>query len=245
MKKSSEILKKSDNTEKKGYLGHRQRLRKRFCMNGFEGMLKYEVLEMLLTLVIPRRDVKQLAKDLLADYKTISEVLKQPVRVLMKYPGLGETSVINLKAIYEFSQYSLQESCLKRDLLSNPEAVHKFVRMKFGARRHESYMLIYLDSRNYLIGYEVLSEGTVDYVFAYFRNAAEQALDRCASKVILVHNHPSGVCRPSDDDFKATYRLFEALNSVEIELADHLIVSRDECFSFVDNQIPLRDITRK
>ena len=239
MKKLSGSSASPDKGKEKSYYGHRERLRDRFMLSTFEGMIKYDVMEILLTIFIPRKDVKPAARLLVDKFGTVNEVLAQPVRELVKIPGIGEKTAIGLKMLHSAMHYCLHERCIKRDLIDNSEAVKNFVRMKMGVRWHESYMLVFLDSHNYLLGYDVLSEGTVDYVFAYLRNAAEEALDRHASKVILVHNHPSGICAPSGEDIEATHMLFASLKTLDIELVDHLIVSRDECFSFTEHKLPL------
>ena len=221
------------------YVGHRERIRMRFQRNGFAGMMDYEVLEALLTLAIPRRDVKQLSKQLLAKYRTVSEVLSQPIETLAKFPGLGKTSAINLKMFLECTQYCLQEKCLKTNLLDDSGKLREFVRMKLGVKFHESYMAIFLNSHNYLIDYKIIAEGTIDRVHTYARNILEIALHIGASKVVLVHNHPSGICLPSDDDLTSTYSCYNAMQPSGVILADHLIVSRSECFSFKDHQIDL------
>ena len=229
----------TEHSEQASYAGHRKRIRMRFHRNGFSGMSKHEVLEAMLILVIPRKDVKPLAKKLIAKYKTVSDVLAQPVETLAKFPGLGMTSAIGLKMFQACTEYCLEEKCVQTNLLDNSRKLQDFVRMKLGVKFHESYMLICLNSRNYLIDYSIIAEGTIDRVHNYSRNIVEKALECHACKVVLVHNHPSGDCIPSDDDIKCTYLCFAATHSAGVELVDHLIVSRSECFSFLDHNMAL------
>ena len=221
------------------HAGHRSRVRQRFLLNGFDGMLKYEVLEAILMQVLPRRDVKPLAKKLLDKYKTVLAVISLPQDELAAFPGLGENSAAALRMFFECMQYCLKEQSSERNLLETPEQLRNFVRMKLGVHRHECYMAVFLNSRNYLIDYMVIAEGTVDNVLNYSRNVAELAVKLCACKLLLVHNHPSGVCTPTQEDIDATGACYRALESLGIELADHLIVTPTECFSFVDNGLGL------
>ena len=200
-------------------------------------MLKYEILELLLTLLLPRKDVKPLAKELLSRYNTITGVLSQPVSTLSQIPGLGMTSAVNLKVIFESIPYCLSEQMPHQDLLETPDVIANFARMKIGVLRHECYMVILLDGRNQLISWKILSEGEVNMAFHSPRNIIEFALDLHASKIVLVHNHPSGFCAPSEDDIKATADLYAALSPINLELADHLVVTAWEYFSFAAHQM--------
>lgn len=220
--------------------GHRERLRQRFVLNGFEGMLDYEVMECLLTLVIPRKDVKPLAKTLLAEYETVYSVLSAPLERLEQFKGLGRNSAVGLKMLAEACEYCLLERVQNRNLLKSSAAVKDFVRMKLGVRSRESCMLLLLDASYHLIEQRVISEGTTNYVVNYQRNILEEAINTKRTVfVILVHNHPSGNCHPSPEDITATADIAKSLGMVGIILLDHLIVSRNECFSFLENGIDL------
>ena len=233
--------KKSDSDNAENYnSGHRDRLRQRFLLNGFEGMLNYEVLECLLTMVIPRKDVKPLAKRLLDQYDSIHSILNLPVEKLEKTKGLGHNSAVGLKMIGSICDYCLQERIRHRNLLNSSEAVKNYVRMKLGVRKRESFMLLLLDSRFHLVDSAMIAEGTSNQVISYLRNVVhESVLIQDASFVILVHNHPSGVCKPSQEDIKATIGISHSLALVGMLLLDHLIVSRNDCFSFRENGIDL------
>ena len=220
------------------YIGHRKRMRDRFRRNGFNGMLKHEVLESLLMLLIPRKDVKPLANKLLRRYDTVLDVISAPPEELMEFSGLGETSVTGLKMIFGCMQHCLQEKCRELDWMGNTEDVCNFVRMKLGVLHRESCMAIFLNSRNKLINYKIY-EGTVDHVHTYPRNLAEDVINCHASKLILVHNHPSGDFTPTMDDLASTCAIHDALKAVSAQLVDHIIVTKYGYFSFVANQIPL------
>ena len=219
------------------YLGHRSRLRERFRRNGFSGMLTYEVLEYLLTIAIPRRDVKPLARELLRRYGTVTDVLSQPPEELAKVPGLGHTSSLTLSAFMECIRFCLAERLRGNDLLASPEAIASFARMKIGTLRHECYMAVFLNGRNRLIEWKIINEGEVDMVYNSPRNIIEIALGCGASKVVLVHSHPSGICAPSASDIDATRDLQQALAPLNIFLADHLIVTVREYFSFALHEL--------
>lgn len=215
------------------HAGHRARLRERFRRGGFEGMLDYEVMELVLTMLIPMRDVKPLAKRLMNEFGSIADVLDAAPEQLAAVPGLGEVTATNLKILRSLVPVYLERKCRNAgDLLITPELAANFARAKIGAGTHESYLLIYLDSCQRLIDCEMLTEGTVDRVFFYVRNVVEGVLRHRAAGVILVHNHPSGECRPSPEDVDVTRQLYSAFAAIGINFPDHLIVSREDCFSF-------------
>ena len=234
--------KKKNNSSE--YSGHRSRVRQRFIMNCFGGMLKYEVLEAMLMLALPRKYVKPLAKKLLDRYKTVLAVISQPQEELERFPGLGVNSAVALRMFFECMSFCLREQVSESNLLETPEELRNFVRMKLGVHCHECCMAVFLNSRNYLINYMMIAEGAVDNVLNYSRNMAELAIRFGASKILLVHNHPSGVCTPTQEDIEATAACCRAFESLGIEFADHLIVTPTECFSFVDNGLVLRNKRR-
>lgn len=141
--------------------------------------------------------------------------------------------------IFATFQYCLLEKCRNRDVLNSTELIRNFARMKLGVRHRESYMMIFLDSRNQLIDYSIIAEGSIDHVINYVRNIVESTIELKASKLIMVHNHPSGVCYPSAEDIQSTHKIYNALQSIDAVLEDHLIVSACDCFSFVDNGLSL------
>ena len=120
-------------------------------------------------------------------------------------------------------------------MLNSPELIRDFARMKVGTLHHESYMVIFLNSRHRLIDYKIIAEGTVNSVTAHSRNIVELAVELKASPIVLIHNHPSGVCTPSDEDMLSTKLICDALNFMNISMLDHLIVSSEDCFSFAAN----------
>lgn len=208
-------------------------------------MLQYEVLELMLTMVLPRRDVKPLARALLERYGSVTAVLSQPLENLSKFPGLGESSALGLTVFLEAMRYCLQERMAGRDLLNNPDLIASFARMKLGVLRHECYMVILLDGHNQLISWKIISEGEVNMVYHSPRSVAEFALNWQASKIVLVHNHPSGCCMPSEDDIKATADLAAALSTLNVDLADHLVVTSGDHFSFAAHKMLIKPWSEK
>ncbi len=215
--------------------GHRDRLRGKFLKAGLEGLHDYERLELLLTYAISRRDVKPIAKSLLAKFKTLSGVMDAGVEELCQVEGVAESSAALIKLVKGLCGEYLSEKMERKDVLSSPESVRNFLKMRLSGLKDEAFVAIYLNTKNHVIATELMNEGTVDHAVVYPRNLVKRALERNASGLILVHNHPSGVSKPSRDDIELTGAVKEAAGTLGIKVLDHIVVAKDGCFSFVDN----------
>ena len=216
------------------YHGHRQRLRERFLQSGLAGFAEHEIIELLLTLAIPRADVKQPAKALLSRFGSLRGVFDAPLLELRSVDGVGEVASIALHVIRESATLYLQEASEDAEVLSDPNRLGDFWRMRIGALRHEVFAVAYLDSAHRLIrnGVETLQEGTIDRAAVYPRRVVEAALKRQAAALVLAHNHPNGKVEPSDHDKLLTRAIVLAAETINLRVVDHLIVSSEDVFSF-------------
>lgn len=220
--------------DKPHHLGHRQRLRERFQKSGLDGFADYEVVELLLTLAVPRSDVKQPAKALIARFGDLRGILDAPIEDLRAVPGIGNVTPVALRIIRAAATLYLQQSTEGRDSLADPERLGGFWRMRIGALPHEVFEVGYLDSGYRLLrdGVERLEEGTIDRATVYPRRVIEAALRRGAFALVLAHNHPNGAVSPTDQDKVLTRAIVLAAETVNVRVLDHLIVSTQETFSF-------------
>jgi DNA repair protein RadC len=216
------------------YHGHRQRLRDRFLKSGLEGLNDYEVVELLLTLAIPRSDVKEPAKTLIARFGSLQGILDAPLEELRAIRGIGSVAPVALRIIRAAATLYLQQSVETGEPLANPERLAAFWRMRIGALPNEVFEVGYLDSAYRLLreGPETLEEGTVDRAAVYPRRVIEAALRRGAFALVLAHNHPNGSVSPTEQDKVLTRAIVLAAETVDIHVVDHLIVSVQETFSF-------------
>lgn len=151
------------------YHGHRQRLRGRFVRSGFEGFNDYEIVELLLTLAIPRSDVKQPAKALIAHFGNLRGILDAPLEELQAVKGIGSVAPVALRIIRVAATLYLQQSAEGAESLADPERLSAFWRMRIGALRDEVFEVAYLDTSYHLLrdGVERLEEGTIDRATVY------------------------------------------------------------------------------
>ncbi len=214
------------------YHGHRERLRTRFRDAGSEAVTDYELLELLLFRALPRRDVKPLAKALLAKFGSFAEVIAAPPTRLAEVKGLGDSAITEFKLVFAAASRLARGQVTKRPMLSSWSTVLDYCRTAMAFADKEQFRVLFLDKRNQLIADEVQQVGTVDHTPVYPREVVKRALELSATAIILVHNHPSGDPTPSRADIQMTQAIVEVAHSLGISVHDHIIVGKEGHASF-------------
>lgn len=216
--------------------GHRERLRKRYIKSGLEGFNDYEVLELLLTYSIARKDVKPIAKELIEKFGTIDEIAKSDVKSLLEIDGIGEGSAVFLKLIGDIALTLYREKIEDKDILTikSKNSLLSYLRGEIGYSPREEFKILFLDSSNKLIASETLFYGTIDKSAIYPREIVERVIKNRAKSVIFAHNHPSGSISPSKKDIELTQYMYDSLKLLEIRLLDHIIITKNSYFSFLE-----------
>ena len=214
--------------------GHRGRMRKRVLTKGVDSLADYEVLEMLLYYTIPYKDTKEVAKKLLKRYGSLPKVIHADQTDLLNQKSIGESAAVLFALISRLRQHIAKDKATEKSVLSSWESVIEYCRAQIGFGARETFAILHLNSKNKIINTTTLAEGTVNRVNAYPREIVKHALENNAAAVILAHNHPSGDTEPSPQDISVTRAIHKALESVDIALHDHLIISPTEYTSFKD-----------
>jgi DNA repair protein RadC len=209
------------------YLGHRERLRGRFREAGPDAVSDYELLELLLFRTIPQRDIKPLAKELIARFGSFAEVLAAPPQRLEEIKGIKEATATDLKIVHAAASRLLRGEVKKRPVLSSWSAVLDYCRTAMAFADKEQLRVLFLDKRNQLIADEVQQTGTVDHTPVYPREVVKRALEVSATAIVLVHNHPSGDPTPSRADIQMTQAIVEIAKPLGISVHDHIIVGKE------------------
>jgi DNA repair protein RadC len=209
------------------YHGHRERLRARFREVGPEALADYELLELVLFRALPRRDVKPLAKALLARFGSFAETVSASPARLAEVEGMGEAVATELKIIEAAAQHLARGRLQKRPVLSSWSVVLDYCRASMAFAEKEQFRILFLDKRNQLIADEVQQKGTVDHTPVYPREILKRALELSATALVLVHNHPSGDPTPSRADIQMTKSIIDVARPLGIEVHDHIIVAKD------------------
>ncbi|GGF61118.1 DNA repair protein RadC [Terasakiella brassicae] len=219
-------------SDKPHYIGHRKRLRARFLKTGSESLHDYELIELLLFGAIPRGDVKPLAKRLITTFGSFAEVISADARTLGLEDGLGEAAVCALKIAQAGAIRLAQEQVMNKPVLSSWQMLLDYCRASMAYHGVEQFRLLYLNRKNVLIADELQQRGTIDHTPVYPREVIKRALELEASALIMVHNHPSGDTSPSPADIDMTKRIKSIARPLNIEIHDHVIVSRKGYYSF-------------
>jgi DNA repair protein RadC len=212
--------------------GHRERLKARFHDAGADAVADYELLELILFQAMPRRDVKPIAKALLARFGSFSEVLAAPEARLREVDGVGEATAHHLKVVQAAAQRFARDAVRTRPLLDSWATVIDYCRAAMAYESIEQFRVLFLDKKNLLIADEVQQMGTVDHTPVYPREVVKRALELSATAIILVHNHPSGDPTPSKADIQMTRSLIDIARPLGIAVHDHIIVGKNGHASF-------------
>lgn len=219
-------------SEKPHFYGHRDRLRERFAHDGGDNLPDYELLELLRFQLLPRRDVKPLAKQMILRFGSFAETLAAPTHQLADFNGMGDTSALALKAIYAAAKRMARQNAMNKSVLGHRDAVSEHCRVSMAYESKEQFRILFLNNKNVLIADEVQQIGTVNHTPVYPREVVKRALDHSATAIILVHNHPSGDPTPSRDDIEMTKKIRDAGKPLVVVVHDHFIIGKNGVTSF-------------
>ena len=214
------------------YLGHRERLRKRFRDAGADALPDYEMIELVLFRAVPRRDTKPLAKAILARFGTFAEAMSAPDELLKEVPGLSVAAITEIKLVRAAALRLVRGEVLERSVLASWSQVLDYCRASMGFEPKEQLRILFLDKRNQIIADEVQQEGTVDHTPVYVREVVKRALELSATAIVLVHNYPSGDPTPSRADIEMTKQIVQSAKNLGIVVHDHIIVGKQGHASF-------------
>lgn len=215
--------------------GHRQRLRERFLREGLDNFDELQVLELLLFYCVPRQDTNPIAHALLERFGSLAQVLEADPAELRKVPGIGDNAATFLSLVMSASRYYQVNKASSAVILPTIEQCGKYLLHRFHGRRNETVFLLCLDAKCKVLCCKEIGEGSVNTAAISVRKVVETALAANATTVVLAHNHPSGIAVPSNEDVQTTRRIAAALQTVEIHLADHIVVADGDYVSMVQS----------
>jgi DNA repair protein RadC len=178
--------------------------------------------------VIPRQDVKLLAKTMLAEFAgDLTALFAAPRERLKQIDGVGDAVADHMALINAFITRAAKQRMTEREVQSSWNAVVAYCTRAMAGQTTEQFRILFLDRKNKLLRDEVHGQGTVDHTPVYPREVIKRALELGASALILVHNHPSGDPAPSASDVEMTKEIIAAAKTLDIAVHDHLIIGRD------------------
>ncbi len=214
---------------------HRQRLKDRFLREGLDNFDELYVLELLLFYCIPRVDTNPIAHRLLDHFGSLNNVFNASAEELEKVEGVGKNTSTFLSLITQVGRYYQVKQSEPGRILRTIDQCGNYLVPYFFGREQETVFLLCLDAKCKVICCKMVGQGSVNSANIPVRRVVEMALAANATTVVLAHNHPSGLAIPSADDIQTTQRVAAALETVEIVLADHIVVSKDDFVSITQS----------
>jgi len=214
--------------------GHRQRLRERFLEGGLSRFSDEEVIEFLLTLGTPRKDMKPCAREALRKFGTLSGVLSAPFEDLLEIKGIGKKNALYLKLVHQIARRYLRDRAKMKPFFTSSREIFDYLFHSMRDLKREVFKVLFLNRKNQLIKDKDIFHGSLTGSAVYPREIIIEALDSGASALVFVHNHPSGDPRPSKEDMRLTRDLVWASKLMTIDVLDHIIIGFNTYFSFAD-----------
>lgn len=215
--------------------GHRKRLKRRFLSEGLDSFEDHNILELLLFYALPRNDTNEIAHRLLEQFKSLSGVFDAPLEELCKIKGISEHSATLIKLIPQLTSAYHTDKSKDIKIISSTNAAGKFFVPRFYGKQNEEVHVMLLDDKKKVIKCEKVFEGTVNSTPITVKKVVAMAVNSNATGVILAHNHPGGIALPSKSDLRATEKIYRALELINIQLCDHIIVADDDFVSLADS----------
>ncbi len=220
--------------ERKYQEGHKNRLQTRYTNETLDNFQPYEILELILSLTIIRKDTKILAKTLLDTFGGLNSVMNASVSDLQGVTGVGLKTATTIKLFKDVNVYLLKEKMNRIHVFKSVEAVQNYLILKYRGVKNEEFRVLYLNSKNILLKDSVISKGISTKTLIDFRLIAQEIINISATGIIVVHNHPSGDSKPSEQDVATTNNLKSFLKHLNVRLLDHFVVGFDNIFSFAE-----------
>ena len=219
-------------TEDSDRVGHRARLRERLMNSKRHTISDVEMLELILNHAVPRINMKPLSKELIKKFGTFGRVINTEPLVLLKIKGVGESVVAAFRMVQEAAHMLIREEFIEKPVVQSWKQLLDYFRATMGHIQVEQFRVLYLNNRNMVIADELQEMGTINQIAIQPREIAKRALIHEAFAIILVHNHPSGITKPSVADIEVTRQIATICTNVGVQFHDHVIVSNSSYYSF-------------
>ncbi len=202
---------------------------------GPAALTESELLALLLRTGCQGMNVIELADHLLQRFNGLEKLLNTEHQQLLTVKGLGPAKATQFSAILELCRRVLSNKINHANVMTSPETTRKYLQVNFQGLQREAFACLFLDTRHRVIALETLFQGTLNAATVHPREVVKRALTLNAASLILCHNHPSGDPQPSQADIRLTRTLKEALQLVDIQVLDHMIVGQGEILSMAEH----------
>ena len=215
--------------------GHRERLRNKVNANGLVGMLDHEVLEYLLTFVIPLKDTNPLAHELINKYGSLANVFNADYNSLVKTNGVGSVVASFLSSMSKIVEFYNKTATIKNTVINNTRDAVNYLTPLLSNKPNEEFWLMSLDSSSRIKNIERISQGNMNSTETKILEINKAINVNQSSNVIVAHNHPNGSPNPSIQDMSFTKALAYSITLNGVHLIDHIIIGENDYYSFAMN----------
>lgn len=214
------------------------RPREKLLLKGCAALSDTELIAILLSTGTQKENVLDVAKNMLAQSgNSIYKLSKLSVKELQKTNGIGQAKAISIIAALELGRRRSSEGASEKPNVRTSKDAYQFFQPMFSHQQHEEFWTMFLNSSGSILSTKRISSGGIGATVVDSRLVFKYAVDELASAVILCHNHPSGVLRPSDADIHLTQKLKEAAKLLDMTVSDHIIIAESGYYSFADDRL--------
>ena len=218
--------------DKNPHMGHRSRLRDRVRKEGIENFQDYQVLEYLLSFVIPYKDTNVIAHDLIEKFGSFASVLESDEEDLAMVNGMGKVSAHFLSSLIKIYSFYERGKLSRVAEIKKPIDAYEYVRNLFVGKTTEELYLVSLLPNNRILRCEKIAQGSVGQAKVTIRKITDAMSRNKVNNIIIAHNHPGGSSEPSVDDDRLTQALVTSLAINDSFLIDHIVVGESDYYSY-------------
>lgn len=211
-------------TSIKEWLPH-LRPREKAMQFGFDQLTDVEILALLLKSGTKTHSVFEIAQSIISKSGGLAQLPRLSLQQCMQIPGIKQAKACELLAVFELAKRVAKTTAMSVNVIENPQLLLDWLKCELAYKSQEHFLVVYLNTQNHIVAYKTLFIGTLDRSIVHPREIFKEAVSHSASKMIAVHNHPSGSMTPSKQDIEVTHLLMEAGQMMGIPLLDHLIVT--------------------
>jgi DNA repair protein RadC len=211
------------------------RPREKLLARGEQSLTDAELIAIFLRTGTPGKTALDIARQLLAEFGGIKNLLLAPQMTLTNQLGIGLSKYAALKAAAELGKRCLASPVLQGESLNSSVKTRQFIASHLRHHTSEVFACVFMDIHYRLIQFDELFYGSIHEAVVYPREIVRRGLLYNASRIILAHNHPSGIAAPSEADKMVTINIKQALALVDMKLIDHIIVGSTDTYSFAED----------